>query len=148
MTDVEIRGTTAIITTPRAVHDVDISNPESPTVISSSFPCPVPGCDFTTDTQNALGPHLAAHRRRGDPGTPPGPVKRVRNRSKVNESARKTPKAKPKLTPADVTDGVLALLYPDSIPTHRVREVAAWIETTERLAWLALADQAEPEETP
>lgn len=148
--NVEIRGNTATITTDDGTHEIDITNPENPTIVSHTFPCPVPGCEFTTKAKAALGPHVAAHRRHGDPGTPPlskDAARKMKSRANDDGPARK-PKPKAKISPADVIDGVLSVLYPVSIPTERVREVAAWIETTERLASLALADQAEPEDPP
>lgn len=85
--------------------------------------CPLDGCEFTTATRSGLGPHLAAHRRNGEPT----PRKR---RSKTSSPRPPRPKA---LQPADVADTVIEVLYPKGVPTGRVREVAAWIEATERL---------------
>jgi hypothetical protein len=86
-----------------------------PDAAPDSFPCPVPGCDYVAiGSVNKLGPHIAAHR------------------SKAKQ-----------LAPRDVADGVLNLLYPESIPTHRLRDVAAWVEATDRLAIEAMADQVE-----
>jgi hypothetical protein len=128
---------------------LDITAPLTP---DGKVPCPVPGCSDRV-TKNALGPHLKMHRNRQDPGTPPPKYKSKAKAAaaaaaKVNDAPVKrayTPRAKPKLTPADVVDGVLTILFPVSIPTGMAREVAAWIADTERLAAAALADQAEPE---
>lgn len=116
-------------------------------------PCPVPGCPDRI-TKNALGPHLKMHRNRGDAGVPPP---KYPSKSKAARSARtaSTPGRKPTRSHSQrlvddeqIADGVLALLYPVAIPLHRLREVAAWVQATDRLAAHALADAAQPEEPP
>lgn len=91
--------------------------------MTERIPCPIDGCEFTTGAPAGLGPHLAAHRRRGE-ATP------KRKRSKTSSPRRPRPKS---LQAADVADTVVEVLYPKGVPTARVREVAAWIAATERL---------------
>lgn len=117
-------------------------NPLSP---GAPIPCPVPNCNAVL-AKNAFGPHLAMHRRNNDPGTPPPKYK---SKAKGKRGRPPGTKNKPKrimpVTPSDVTDGVLAVLYPTGIPVDRFRDVTAWVEATERLAAEAFAAQAEPE---
>jgi hypothetical protein len=93
------------------------------TITTDRVPCPLDGCEFTTTTKSGLGPHLAAHRRHGDLT----PKKRRRSRPSPR------PPRPAALKPAEVADTVLDVLYPNGVPTDRVRDVAAWIEATERL---------------
>lgn len=106
--------------------------------------CPVPGCMKEPMRQNALGPHVAMHRRHGDPGTPPA---KWAKRKTTDTDAPKARKPRPivKLTPSDVVDGVLRILYPEGvIPLDRIRAVSNWVSETERLASEAFADRIEP----
>lgn len=135
--------------TPR---DPDYVPPETPPAPETPHPpgiidCPVPGCPAVL-SKNALGPHLKMHRNRNDPGTPPP---KSPSKSKAAKAARSasTPGRKPKaakLAVDDIADGVIALLYPNGIPTEHLREVTAWVAATDRLAAAAIALTEIPDE--
>jgi hypothetical protein len=121
-----------------------------PTPDEPRVPCPVPGCTFTTAHTNALGPHIAMHRRKGDPGVPAPKYKSKAKRGVKGTAAAAPPrpkKAPPKLIAADFADGIIAVLYPNGVPRDQIRDVAAWIEQTDRLAAVAIA-AAEAEADP
>lgn len=115
-----------------AVGHTQAAVPVAPESAPEMHACVVPGCDYTSEHAHALGPHYAAHRRRNDPGTPPPSKSATRKASKRSGSKPKK-SAPPKPVAGDMIDTVLELLYPTGIPTGHVRDVAAWMEQTERL---------------
>lgn len=132
----------------------EFAAPMTATIVAAApapdlIPCPVPGCEQPPMRHNALGPHLAMHRRKGDPGTPPAKVptkggKPGRPRKNTAAAPPRKPRTPPKLEPGDIADGVIAVLFPDGIPRDKLRSVLAWTAETDRLATEALAAQQTP----
>lgn len=118
------------------------------------FRCPVPGCTQIFESKSRFGPHFRWHRNRGDAGVPEPTASTIRKQQrKAAKPKRGRPpgsKTKPKplmtVTPADIIDGVLPVLYPNGIPLDQFRDVTAWVEATETLAARALAAQPPSED--
>ena len=114
--------------------------------------CPAEGCGMAWENVYAVpGPHLAMHRRRGDPGVPP-PRPGTKAKNAARRKAKQNGKAlvparrpRPRMATTDVGDAVLMGLYPVSVPTHRVRRVAEWLAATDRLAAEAWIDNEQEE---
>ena len=125
--------------------------------------CEVPGCERGEfKSANALGPHLAWHRRMGHEGVPPESEHAIQQREKYRLAKERQRKAKKraekknlpavipngevvsladkvgKFTPRDVIDMGLLMMFPKAVKREDVYEVAQWVNHTEAVAQRAL----------
>ena len=119
--------------------------------------CPVPGCDRTDfKSANALGPHLAWHRKQGHEGVPPESESARKAREAYHRKQKELRSSKKKNLPAvidsgaptngmpekfharDVVDMGLLMMYRKSVPREDVYDLAKWVEQTEAVAKKAL----------
>lgn len=119
-------------------------------------PCVVPGCGRVLESPQALGAHLRWHRKRNDPGSPPrsadAEARALRkSRKKAGDAQRiahRTARARGDthplngVTAADFVDGIIDTLYPNGVPSDKVRKLAEWITTTEHIVHDAITARA------